>query len=137
MALPSYLSVVQGSRNALGPDTGWEESFLVVPGTNDYVVGGYPITNVMTRCKIIADAWLTMQNPLAGGYDAFFNAPLEMFKSLFTSTYPEQGTNDAFPGYSTVYFQIFQSGSSAGREPELAAGTNLLGCVWQVRIRSY
>src|ERR1700739_470309 len=74
MALPSYLPSIQGTRLSLGPDSGIEESFLINPGLlpggiGDYVTGGYLITNIMCRLKLISDAWVTSCNELAAGWE--------------------------------------------------------------------
>lgn len=143
MALLNYLPVVQGSRVNLGVDAGYEESFILAPGPDDYPVGGYEITHTMLRAKLIAEAWVTATNEVAAGFVPVIQFPLSQLASAIVGIGgPGQGLpwsqtyGEGISGYDHFHFKVCQ-GSSAGRLSELALNDNLFQCGWVIRVRTY
>jgi hypothetical protein len=129
MALPNPLPIVQGSRLALGPDGGWQETFLIVPGTSDYVTLGYPITAVQCRLKSIQTANVTGGNvvafPASGGWYAECVFPIVQMGAVASGA--------GFTGYSQFLFKIYVASTGV----ELAVGGSLAGAVWMVTVTGY
>jgi len=125
MALPNPLPAVQGARVLLGPDL-QQDTFLIVPGTSDYVTGGYAITNIACRLKNIQTAWVSGANATAV---ATWNAvPVFAIAQIGGVS-----TGAGFTGYSQFLFYVYvlSTGSQAG------SGANLTGAIWQVTVQGY
>src|SRR5882724_2655678 len=97
MALPNPLPIVQGSRVLQGVEL-QQETFLIVPGANDYVTGGYVITAAQCRLKNIQQAWVAGQNAASTGFDAFCVFVLAQMGAV-------QG-GAGFTGYSQFLFKV-------------------------------
>jgi hypothetical protein len=126
MALTSPLPSVQGSRFLLNVDLQGDTK-LIVPGTSDYVTGGYAITAAATGFSKVQQAWVTGGNstafPASGGWYAECVFPIAQ---LTTS-------NAGFTGYSQFLFKVYVASTGV----ELASGGNLTGAIWQVLILGY
>jgi len=136
----------------LGPDSGYEESFLISPGLNvgqigDYVQGGYLITNIACRMKLIADAWVSSCNLLAAGFVAQCVFDLRQISSTILSGGaggPGQGlpysqtAGAGISGYSQFEFRVYtQAAGTGGRLLEAPTTTSFLGCGWVIKVRGY
>src|ERR1035441_437655 len=101
MALPNPLPLVQGSRVLLGIDL-QEETFLIVPGTSDYVTNGYPITAAQCRLKSIQQAWVSGGNatafPANSGWYAVTVFALTQMGAVAAGA--------GFTGYSQFLFKV-------------------------------
>jgi len=131
MALPNPIPAVQGSRLVLGPGL-WEDTFLIVPGTSDYVTGGYVISALALRSLStngIMCAWISGQNSTAAGYVPQVTLALAQMGAVSTGA--------GFEGYSQLKFQVFNSPAAAGIAPltEAAAGFNFAGAIWLLTVR--
>jgi hypothetical protein len=129
MALASPLPGVQGSRLFLGPDGGVQDTFLIVPGTSDYVTGGYAVTNVACRLKNIQTAWVTGGNstafPASGGW-----YPEIVFAFVQIGAV---STGAGVTGYSQFLFKLYVASTGV----ELASGGSVAGAIWQVTVTGY
>jgi hypothetical protein len=126
MALPNPLPNVQGSRLALGPDGGWQDTFLIVPGVSDYVTGGYAITATQCRLKNIQTANVTGANATAvatWGAETVFS-----FVQI-----GGVATGAGITGYSQFLFYVYVLIGSA----QVGSGASLSGAVWQVTVTGY
>ncbi len=125
MALPNPLPAVQGSRVLLGPDL-QQESFLIVPGTSDYVTGGYAITNIACRLKNIQSAWVSGANATAVA--TWVGEPVFAFAQIGAAA-----TGAGFTGYSQFLFYVWVLSTQA----QAGSGANLTGAIWQVTVQGY
>lgn len=145
MALPNPIPGVQGSRLYLGPDSAAiEDTFLINPGNADYPTGGYVITNIQLRLKLIAFAWISGWNDLAAGYVA---QPVFDMRQLQGTILgggiggPGQGlpfsqtAGPGITGYTQLNFQVFSGASAQARLTQLTVNTNLEGCGWFLTVR--
>lgn len=146
MALPNPIPEVQGSRLMLGPDAAAQEAtFLINPGNSDYVVGGYVITALALRLKLIAFAWVSGWNDLAAGY-----MPQVVFDLRQLAATPILGGGLGGPGqglpfsqtagapitgYSQLNFQIRTGAAAQGRLTEATVNSDFLGCGWLLTVR--
>lgn len=137
MALPSPIPAVQGSRIALGPGV-WEDTFLIVPGTSDYVntgtigTSGYIISALSLRLNPtygIMCAWVSGNNGTAAGYVAQVYLNITQIGAASTGA--------GFEGYSQLNFHIFNSPATAGVAPltQAANGFNFTGAIWLLTVR--
>jgi hypothetical protein len=106
------------------------ESFLIAPGTSDYVTLGYPITAAYCGFKMIQGAVVTGGNatayPSTAGWYAF---PVFPENQLATS-------GQGFAGYSQFLLKVYVAqGGSIGTEA--GNGANLTGNIWQVMVIGY
>jgi len=122
MALANAPVVVQGSRVDLGLGL-VESSWLIVPGTSDYVTGGYAITATMLGYSLLQQAWVSEANATATGYEAFCVFALAQLA----------GSSMGETGYSQFLFKVdvVTTGSQVG------SGGNLAGCKWAVTVRGF
>jgi len=145
MALPNPIPSVQGSRIYLGPDSAAiEDTFLINPGANDYPAGGYVLTNIQLRLKLIAFAWVSAANDLAAGY--FPQAVLDL-RQLASPILgggiggPGQGLpfsqtgGAAITGYTQINFKVYTGAAAQARLTELTANSDLEGCGWLLTVR--
>jgi hypothetical protein len=130
MALPNPIPAVQGARIVLGPAI-WEDTYLIVPGTSDYVTGGYVITALSLRCYSVNGimcAWVSGQNSTAAGYVPQVTLALAQIGATSTGA--------GFEGYAQLKFQVFLTGTASGDVlNEAGSGANLTGCVWLLTVR--
>lgn len=126
MALPNPLPSVQGARQYLGPDCGEQENFLIVPGTSDYVTGGYVITNTAVRMKNITAAWVSGANATA--IATWVGQPVFAFAQIGAAA-----TGAGFTGYSQFLFYVYVVTTGA----QAASGANLTGAIWQITVQGY
>src|ERR1700690_145857 len=128
MAMNSPLPSVQGSRLLLGIDL-QQDTFLIVPGTSDYVTAGYVITNTACRMKNIQSAWISGSNatasPASGGWYGLIVFALAQIGGV--------STGQGFTGYSQFLFKVMVASTGV----ELGAGGNLAGAIWQVTVQGY
>jgi hypothetical protein len=129
MALPNPLPAVQGTRFTLGPDAGWMDTFLIVPGTSDYVTGGYAITAIQCRLKYVTTAWVTGGNatafPANTGWYAVTVFPIVQYGAVATGA--------GLTGYSQFLFKVYVASTGV----EVGSGGSLAGNVWQVTVTGY
>ena len=130
MALTLPLPEVQGSRILLGSGV-QEATYLIIPGTSDYVTGGYVLSALNLRCYStngVMAAWISGQNAAAGGYIV---QPTMVLAQVGT------GSISGAAGYSQLLFAIYNSPASAGIAPltQAASGFNFTGCIWQLTVR--
>lgn len=148
MALPAYLPEVQGSRVMLGPDGGQEASFLVNPGSADYIFGGYTINNIMTRLRLISGAWIEGMNAQASGFWPEIIFPLAQLQStILAGVSAALGGAAGVPwgqtlgapvsGYSSLQFKVYENNTTSGRLLELSTSYDLIGVGWILRVRGY
>jgi len=137
LALANPLPAVQGARIVLGPGI-WEDTFIIAPGTSDYVntgtigTSGYIISALSLRLNPtygIMSAWVSGNNGTAAGYVAQVYLPIAQMGGVTTGA--------GFEGYSALNFQVFNSPASAGVAPltQAASGFNFTGCVWLLTVR--
>lgn len=119
------IKAVQDSRVALGP-AAWRETFLIVPGSSDYVTNGYVISGTLTGFKLIRSAALVGMNAAATPY---FADCVFVLAQLATSSL-------GFSGYSQFLFKV-GTAKSAASETEVTGSGDLSGCIWQVAIEGY
>lgn len=126
MALANPLPAVQGSRLYLGPDGGQMDTFIIAPGTSDYVTGGYVITNIAVRLKNIQTAWVSGANATAVA--TWSLTPVFAFVQIGGTA-----SGAGVTGYSQflLYATVLATGAQA------ANGANLTGAVWQVTVTGY
>ena len=119
---------VQGSELFLGPAMR-EKSILIVPGTSDYVTGGYVVSALQAGFLStygIMMAWVSGQNSTAAGYVPQITLALAQ---LATS-------GAGFEGYAQFKFQVFVTGTASGDVlNEASSGVNLSGAIWVVTCR--
>lgn len=125
MALPNPLPAVQGARVLLGPDL-QQDTFLIVPGTSDYVTGGYAITNIACRLKNIQSAWVSGANATAVA--TWVGEPVFAFAQIGATA-----TGAGFTGYSQFLFYVWVLSTQA----QAGSGANLTGAIWQVTVQGY
>ena len=128
MALTLPLPEVQGSRIAIGSGI-WEATFLIIPGTSDYVTNGYVLSALNLRCYSpngIMGAWVSAQNATATGY-----VPQPTLALAQVGT----GVESGFEGYAQLLFVVCQQTTSAGPLPQVGSGGNLTGCIWALTVR--
>ncbi len=125
MALPNPLPAVQGARVLLGPDL-QQDTFLIVPGTSDYVTGGYAITNIACRLKNIQSAWVSGANATAVA--TWVGEPVFAFAQIGAAA-----TGAGFTGYSQFLFYVWVLSTQA----QAGSGANLTGAIWQVTVQGY
>lgn len=145
MALPNPIPSVQGARMYLGPDSAAiEDTFLINPGANDYPVGGYVITNIQLRLKLIAFAWISGWNDLAAGYQPQVVFDLRQLSSAILGGGiggPGQGlpysqtAGSAITGYTQLNFQIRTGAAAQARLTEATVNTDFEGCGWLLTVR--
>jgi hypothetical protein len=125
MALPVPIPGVQNSHALLGPGQ-QIKSFLIVPGTSDYVTGGYVLTCAQLGFNPtygIQQAWISGANATAV---ATWNAvPVITFSQIGGVS-----TGAGFEGYTQILFYVYvlSTGSQAG------SGANLTGAIWQLTV---
>lgn len=128
MALATPLPGVQGSRVLLGIDLQMDTK-LIVPGTSDYVTGGYAITAIQCGFKLLQQAWVT------GGNAAAFPANSGWYVECVFPFVQIGGvaTGSGVSGYSQFLFKVYVASTGV----ELGAGLSLAGNVWQVILLGY
>lgn len=124
MSLPNPLPGIQGSRIFHGPDL-QEDSFLIVPGTSDYVTNGYVITAIAARMLKIQRAWVSAFNATATGYTPQCVFPIAQMGAVAGGA--------GFTGYSQFLFKLLVVTTGV----EVANGANLTGAVWAVTVLGY
>ena len=129
MALALPLPGVQGARLLLGPDGGVQDTFLIVPGTSDYVTGGYVVSATNCRLKNIQTAWVT------GGNSTAFPANSGWYPEIVFAFAQIGGTSTGagFTGYSQFLFKLYVASTGV----ELASGGSVAGSIWQVTVTGY
>ena len=122
--LANMPQIVQGSRVALGIDL-QQASFLIIPGSSDYVTGGYVLTAQMLTFKGIQSAWVSGANATAiAGWVA---VPVFAFAQLGLSASPGAG----FTGYSQFLLYVYVVTTGAQNS------ANLAGAIWQLTVQGY
>jgi hypothetical protein len=124
MALPNPIPGVQGARLYLGPDL-QEDTFLIVPGTSDYVTGGYVLSNTALRMKNIQQAFVTGANATAQTWGVIPTLAIAQLGGVSTGA--------GFTGYSQVLFYVYVLATGA----QVGSGGNLTGAIWQLTVRGY
>lgn len=124
MALPNPLPIVQGSRILHGVEL-QQETFLIVPGANDYVTNGYPITAAQCRLKNIQQAFVSGQNAASTGFDAFCVFALAQMGAVQAGV--------GFTGYAQFLFKVLVVTTGV----EVANGGQLSGSIWEVTVLGY
>ena len=125
MALANPIPAVQGSRVELGPGL-HEETFIIAPGTSDYVTGGYVISSLALRLAAtygIQSAWVSAYNATAQAYLVFPTLALAQFGGTTSGA--------GFEGYSQLLFYVVVLSTQA----QVGNGANLSGCVWELTVR--
>jgi len=126
MALTLPLPIVQGSRIVLGPDL-QQESFLIIPGTSDYVTNGYVISALQCRLKNLQSAWVSATN-------ATFSPANSGWYAQCVFALAQLATSGAgFTGYSQFLLKVYVASTGV----ELASGGNLTGSIIQVTVQGY
>jgi len=122
------VSGIQGSKFYLGPDLVGDAK-LIVPGTSDYVTGGYAITAQLCGFGHLQQAWVSGGNstafPSSGGWYAVCVFPIVQFGAVATGA--------GFTGYTQFLFKVYVASTGV----EAASGTNLTGNVWSVMLLGY
>jgi hypothetical protein len=102
------------------------DTFLIVPGTSDYVTGGYALTATSFRLY-----------PTAGGIQAAWvsgaNATAQTWGVIPTLAIAQMGgvsTGAGFEGYSQLLFYVYVLSTGA----QVASGGNLTGAIWQLTV---
>lgn len=129
MALANPLPEVQGSRMVLGPDGGSQATFLIVPGSADYVTGGYPVTASNCRLKNIQTANVVGGNATAFPASAGWYAEIVFAIAQIGAV----ATGAGFTGYSQFLFKVYVASTGV----ELAAAGQLTGAIWMVTVTGY
>lgn len=124
MALTVVL--VQGARAMFGPDL-LQDSKLCIPGTSDYVTGGYVISNTLAGFKNIQSAWVS-------GTNSTFSPANTGWYAVCVFALAQVGTGGSgFTGYSQFLLKVYVASTGV----EAASGTNLTGAIIQVTIQGY
>jgi hypothetical protein len=130
MALANPLAAVQGARIVLGPGI-WEDTFVIAPGTSDYVTGGYSITAAALRLNPtygIMSAWVSGCNAAANGY--------VVQPTLVIAQIGATAAGAGFEGYSSILFWVGWTGAAlSGVLAQVGSGQNLTGCIWLLTVR--
>jgi hypothetical protein len=129
MALANPLPGVQGSRLFLGPDGGVQDTFIIAPGTSDYVTGGYVITNTACRLKNIQTAWVTGGNVTAFPANSGWYPVIVFALAQIGAVAGGAG----FTGYSQFLFKLYVASTGV----ELGSGGSVAGAIWQVTVLGY
>jgi hypothetical protein len=116
---------VQGARVPLAMDS-WQDSFLFIPGTSDYVTGGYVITNTLLAgfaSGKIRNAWVSGANSTAQSNGA-----------IPTFALAQVGTGGGgWSGYTQFLFYVYVLSTGA----QVASSGNLSGAIWEVTVQGY
>ena len=116
---------VQDSRTNLGLGL-VQESWLLAPGTSDYVTNGYVITASAVGLKLIQSADINGENATALGWNGYCVFPLAQ---IATGANAGQGES----GYTQFLFALFVITTGV----QLGAGGNATGSIWTVTIQGY
>lgn len=145
MALPNPIPSVQGARLYLGPDSSAiEDTFIINPGLSDYPTGGYIITNIQLRLKLISFAWITGFNQEGAGYIPQPEFAMQQLQSTILGGAiggPGQGlpfsqtAGSGVTGYTQFFFKVYSPAATGQRLTEVANTTNFLGCGWFLTVR--
>ncbi|HKN69971.1 MAG TPA: hypothetical protein VJX30_03005 [Terriglobales bacterium] len=125
MALANPIPGVQGARIALGPGV-WQDTFVIAPGTNDYVTGGYSISSLALRLNPtygIQSAWISGCNATAQAYIVYPTLAIAQIGGVTTGA--------GFEGYSTILFYVVVLSTQA----QVASGGNLSGTSWLLTVQ--
>ena len=125
MALAVPLPGVQNSHALLGPGQQMK-SFLIVPGTSDYVTGGYAITSINTGYNPtygIQQAWVS-------GANATAVATWGAIPVIALAQIGGVSTGAGFEGYTQILFYVYVLNGGA----QAASGANLTGAIWQLTL---
>jgi hypothetical protein len=118
---------IQGARQPLG--LGLEQdAYLIVPGTSDYVTGGYSITPAMLA------GFGHIQNMWIAGANATAIATWAMVPVFTFAQIGAVATGSGFTGYTTgmtLYAYVLSTGAQA------SSGANLTGAVWSLVVQGY
>jgi hypothetical protein len=129
MALTLPLPEVQGSRIALGPGV-WEATYLIIPGSSDYVTGGYVLSSLNLRCYSpngIMGAWVSGCNAAANGY---------VVQPTLALAQVGTGTETGAEGYSQILFWVGWTGTGfSGVLAQIGSGGQLSGLIWELTVR--
>jgi hypothetical protein len=122
------LSIVRVQDSRLDSGVGLiQESFLLIPGSSDYVTGGYPVTATALGFKLIQSGDVNGQNATAAtpttGWNPYLVFPLA-----------QVGAGGlGFSGYSQFLFQLLVIGT--GAQP--GSGAPINGALWVVTVQGY
>jgi hypothetical protein len=122
---------VQGARLTLGEGL-WQDSYLFIPGTSDYVTGGYVITNTLLAGFAggkLQSAWVSGQNSTVSGPPSYLAFPVFALAQVGTG-------GGGFGGYSQFLFQV-NTLTATPTYAQVANGGNLTGCIWEVTVQGY
>jgi len=125
MALANPLPGVQGARAVIGPGI-WQDTFVIAPGTSDYVTGGYSISALSLRLNPtygIQSAWVSGCNSTAQAYIVNPTLAIAQMGAVTTGA--------GFEGYSSILFYVVVLATQA----QVASGGNLTGCVWLLTVQ--
>lgn len=119
---------VQESRVLLGLGL-QQRTVLAVPGTSDYVTGGYAITTTLTDFAKLQSAWVSGGNstmfPASAGWYAVCVFPIVQFGAVVAGA--------GFTGYSQFLLKVYVASTGV----ELASGGNLTGAVIQLTLQGF
>ena len=103
-----------------------QETWLLAPGTSDYVTNGYPVTAIATTLYKIQSADVNGQNAAALGWNAYCVFPIAQIASGVNIGQGESG-------YAQFLFALFVITTGV----QLGSGGNASGAIWQVTIQGY
>lgn len=146
MALTLPLPEVPESRtlNGVGSQTA---TFLVIPGTSDYPTGGYIISAQQCRLQRIIGASVDGGNSTTLGW----LPSITIAYTLGTNNIPNVPTSLAFQVEALVVTAgtsgnavtlnagttLEATGGGTVKQSEIAAATNLTGCIWSITVTGY
>jgi hypothetical protein len=104
----------------------YQDTYLLIPGTSDYVTGGYVVTSItLSGAKLIQTVWVSGTNatasPASGGW---YGVPVLAIAQVGTG-------GPGATGYTQFLFKVYVASTGV----ELASGGNLTGAIWQVTIQ--
>jgi hypothetical protein len=117
---------VQGSRSFLGELI--QDTFLLIPGTSDYVTNGYVVTALATNFKTIQSAWVSGINAAVATGGTYFGFPTFSLAQVGTS-------GPGFTGYSQFLFAVWFLNSTGPAYAQVSSGGNLTGLIWEVTVQ--
>ena len=114
---------VQQARQVLSDV--WMDSALLIPGTSDYVTGGYSIPAVqLSGAKTIQAAWVsgtTLATVSTVDTNGVIGVPLLALAQVGSG-------GPGFTGYSTLLFYCYVVTTGV----QVGSGGNLTGATWQI-----
>ena len=125
---------VQGSRVLAGDI--WQESYLLIPGTSDYVTNGYLIgipgtasANGFVAFSRIQSVWVSGQNATVAGPSTYLGFPVFTFSEVGSA-------GPGFIGYTSFLFQVNVLSATPTYAQVVSSG-NLSGAIWELTIQGF